>query len=187
MALATIDQLKEYFGDTSDKDDALLTRIIAAASDQIENYCGRTFESTNYTSEMYDGTGNKTLVLRHFPIIGTPTVLEYGNALTVGTDPVTSPDVLVYPDLGHLVRQWFYWIPRRNWYSVTYTAGFASVPGIIVQACLDISALMLREKERIGQSGKTVAGQQVSYIRSLPEAIQRGLDGYADLVLGSHN
>jgi Phage gp6-like head-tail connector protein len=187
MSLATIDQLKEYLGDGADKDDTLLTRIVAAASDMIENYCGRTFASTAYTNEMYDGTGTRTLVLRHFPIIGTPTVLEMGSTLTVGTDPVSAPDVLVYPEIGQLVRPWFYWLPYRNWYKISYTAGFAAVPPVILQACLDVSALMLREKEHVGLSQKTSGVQTVTYIRKLPEQIQRGLDGYADLIIGSPN
>jgi hypothetical protein len=185
-SLATIDQLKEYLGDVADKDDTLLTRIVAAASDMIENYCGRTFGSTAY-AEFYDGTGTKTLYLRNFPIIGTPIILENGGALSVGTDPTTSPDVLIYPELGRLVRPWIMWLPYRNWYKVTYTAGFAAIPPVILQACLDVSALMLREKEHVGLSQKTSGTQTVTYIRKLPEQIQRGLDGYSDLILGSPN
>jgi Phage gp6-like head-tail connector protein len=186
MSLATIDQLKEYLGDGADKDDTLLTRIVAAASDVIENYCGRTFGSTAY-AEFYDGTGTRTLCLRNFPIIGTPVVLESGSALTVGQDASTAPDVLLYPEVGQLVRPWFYWLPYRNWYKISYTAGFAAVPPVILQACLDVSALMLREKEHVGLSQKTSGVQTVTYIRKLPEQIQRGLDGYADLIVGSPN
>ena len=186
MSLATIDQLKEYLGDASDKDDTLLTRLVSAATDAIENYCGRTFASTVYTNEMYDGTGTQTLQLRNFPIISVTTLKEAGSVLTTGTDPNGSPapDALIYAEEGQLIRPWFYWLPYRRWYSVTYTAGYATVPAGIVQACLDLSALMLREKEHIGMSSKTAGQQIVSYRGDLPKTIKNVLDGYSDLILG---
>ena len=189
MALATIDQLKEYLGDASDKDDALLTRIVSAATDAIENYCGRTFAATVYTSELYDGTGTQSLQLRHFPIISVTTLLEAGNPLTTGLDPNASPspDALIYAEEGQLVRPWFYWLPYRRWYSVTYQAGYATVPAGIVQACLDLSALILREKEHIGMASKTAGQQIVTYRGELPKTIKAILDGYADLTLGRIN
>ena len=186
MALATIDQLKEYLGDVADKDDALLTRIVNAASDALESYCGRTFASTAHT-EYYDGTGTNTLVLRQFPIISIASFLEGGAALTTGQDASATPDVLYYPETGRLVRPWFIFLPYRNWYKITYTAGFSSVPASIIQACLDLSAIMLREKEHIGLAQKTTGTQTVTYIRRLPEDVQKAVDGYVDLIVGSHN
>lgn len=189
MALATIDQLKEYLGEASDKDDTLLTRIITAASDAIENYCGRTFTSTLYTAEMQDGTGTKTLQLRNFPIISVTSLLEGGSALVVGTDPNGSPtpDALIYAEEGQLVRPWFIWLPYRRWYSITYTAGYATVPGDVIQACIDLSALMLREKEHVGMSSKTAGQQIVSYRGDLPKYIRDTLDGYSDCTVGRIN
>ena len=185
MPLATIDQLKEYAGDiASDKDDVLLTRLVTAAQDVVENYCGRTFNSTNFTSEMYDGTGTRVLTLKNFPIVSVSAVLESGVSLSTGTDPVGGAEVILYPDTGQLVRPYWYWMPYRAWYSITYAAGFATVPASIVQACLDIAGLMLREKEHIGLAQKTSGTQTVTYVRKLPEQLQRALDGYSDLTLG---
>lgn len=189
MALATIDQLKEYLGEASDKDDTLLTRIVAAATDAIENYCNRTFASTLHTNEMYDGTGTKVLTLRHSPIISVTTLKEAGAIMTTGNDPNGSPapDALIYAEEGELIRPWFYWLPYRRWYSVTYTAGYAAIPAAIIQACLDLSALMLREKEHIGLSQKTSGQQIATYRGDIPKQIQKILDGYADVTLGRIN
>lgn len=185
MALATIDQLKEYVGNIADdKDDALLTRLVNAASNVITSYCGRSFESTTYTSEMYDGTGTSVLTLKNFPIISLASVLESGSSLTTGTDPATGVDVIIYADTGQLVRPYYRWLEWRAWYSVTYTAGYATVPASIVQACLDIAALMLREKEHVGLAQKTSGTQTVTYVRTLPQQIQRALDAYTDPTLG---
>jgi len=44
------------------------TRCANAACTQIENYCGRIFQTTDH-SEWLDGTGTKYLCLPHYPII----------------------------------------------------------------------------------------------------------------------
>jgi len=183
--LATIDQLKEYVGDiANDKDDDLLTRLVGAASDCVESYCCRSFTSTNFTSEMYNGTGTSVLTLKNFPIIGVSAVLEGGSALTTSSDGAGSADVLIYAEEGQLVRPYGCWYAYPRWYSVTYQAGYAAVPAAIVQACLDIAALMLREKEHVGIAQKTSGVQTSTYVRSLPESIQRALDNYYDPSLG---
>jgi hypothetical protein len=47
--------------------DSLLSTLITAASDAIEKYCRRYFVSTSY-DELYNGTGDKRLLLRQYPI-----------------------------------------------------------------------------------------------------------------------
>lgn len=187
MPLTTIDKVKEFLGgQESDKDDLRITACLTRASAFIEKYCRRTFASTTYTTEMYDGTGTSLLNLRHFPIIGTPVVLEAGSALIVGTDPNASPnpDVLVYAREGQLRRYLYIWLPYPNWYSVTYTAGFAAVPDEIVEAAIELTLIMLKEKERAGLAQHTTGAVTSTYIRTLPESAQRALDLHRDLVLG---
>lgn len=186
MAFATIDQLKEYLGDLSDKSDVLLTRIVDAATAAIQSYCGRDFTSASYV-EYYDGSGTNTLILNQYPIITLTSLLEGGSALTTGQDASASPDVLFYPETGRLVRPWFIFLPYRNWYKATYTAGYATVPADIIQATLDLSAIILREKDRVGLTQKTAGTQTVTYSRKLPDHIREMIDGYADLTVGSIN
>ena len=185
MPLTTIDKLKEALGEKSDLDDVRLTRLLTAASEYIEAYCGRDFLSASHT-EYHDGTGTDSLQLRHYPIIGTPVVLESGGALVVGQDPSASPapDVLIYPEEGRLVRNYGIWYGYHNYYKVTYTAGYAAVPAAIIQACIDLASLMAREKDRIGLSATSVNQNTAQLTRSLPEASQRALDLYRDPTLG---
>jgi hypothetical protein len=184
MPLATIDQVKAYFGEESDKSDILLTSLVGAASDVIENYCGRTFASTAYTNEVYDGTGTRTMTLRHFPIVSVTSILENGAALSSGLDATLAPDVIIRPDEGQLIRPWFFWLPYFGWYKITYTAGFATVPAGITQACLELTGIMLRDKEHPGIQQKTTGQQTTTYLKTLSQGAQRSLDGYSDLILG---
>ncbi len=178
--LATIDKVKDYIGAGTDtKDDTAVQRALDAAEDIIESYCGRTFAQAAY-AEFYDGTGTDKLLLNHYPIISTPTVLEFGTALSVGEDPSLYPDVLMLKETGTLVMVNGVWIAERRYYKVNYDAGFATVPQGIVQAALDLAALILKEPIHVGIASKTTGQQTVSVIRKLPDYCQMALDLYRD-------
>jgi hypothetical protein len=184
MALVTIDQVKAYFGEESDKSDILISGLADAATDIIENYCARTFASTVYTNEVYDGTGTRVLTLRNFPIVSVASILENSNPLSSALDAVSAPDVIIRPEVGQLIRPWFYWLPYFGWYKITYTAGFSAVPAGIAQACLELTGIMLRDKEHPGIAQKTTGQQTTTYLKTLSQGSQRVLDGYSDLTLG---
>jgi len=69
--LTTLHAVKEYLGieqfDTSQNADADLLALIRSASEDIEKYCGRTFEIQRH-SEIYDGNASDILFLNHTPI-----------------------------------------------------------------------------------------------------------------------
>lgn len=183
--LTTIDKVKEILIETTDKDDARLTSCLTRASKFIEQYTGRTFASTVYTNEMYDGTGSDTLQLRNYPLIAVSSVLEYGNALTIGTDPSTGVNIIWKADTGKLVRPYFRFLPYRAWYSVTYTAGYAAIPDDIVEVAIQMTLLMLKERERAGLAAHGTGATQSTYTRKLPEWANTTLEMYRDLALGS--
>lgn len=187
--LATIQKVKQYLGtgaDVDTKDDTLLTRALDAAEDMIESYCGRVFAQATRT-EYYDGSGSDKLLLRQHPITlppdsgaVTPIVLEYGEALTVGEDPVAVPDVLIVKETGLLVMTAGIWIPERRYYKITYSAGYLVVPVTIEQAAVDLACLILKEKIQVGIASKTTGQQTVNLIRTLPDYSQKALDLYRD-------
>jgi Phage gp6-like head-tail connector protein len=186
VALCTIDDLKEYLGETASKDDDLLTRLVNSASAAIETYCHRPFASATYT-EYYDGTGKDILTLRHFPIISVTSVMEGGsNSLTSGEDPyaAAAPDVIIYKEEGQLCRNLLYWISYRRYYKVVYVAGYTTIPADIAQACIELAALMLKGKEHAGIQAKTTGVQTTTYIQELSEPSRRTMDLYRDFVLG---
>jgi hypothetical protein len=184
--LTTIDEVKKFIGGQDDKDDLRITACLTRASAIIERYCRRTFLQATYTGEMYDGSGTDILTLRNFPIIGTPTVLEGGTALVVGTDPVATPtlQVIVDADYGRLRRYLSEWVAYPHYYKLTYDAGFAAVPEEIIEAAIELTLIMLKEKERAGLSQHTTGAVTSTYIRTLPQSSQWALDLHRDLTLG---
>jgi len=96
---------------TSDNAAGDPTAIILTLRDEaeawIENYCRRTFESTTYTLERYDGNGLRYLTLKNRPVtalyrlsIGTRDVIKVRNtaAYTHASVSVTSTGVVVEKD-----------------------------------------------------------------------------------------
>ena len=68
MQLATVEQIKGYLAIGSVADDALLARMLDAASGFIQTWINRSLELQSY-SALLDGNGSDTLVLRNFPIV----------------------------------------------------------------------------------------------------------------------
>ena len=46
---------------------------------------------------------------------------------------------------------------------VTYTAGYAATPPEIAQACIELVCLRYKERDRIGQVSKNLAGEVVAF------------------------
>ena len=68
MALTTIANWRAYTGVTIDEaSDALVTSMINRASDAIERYCDRLFESDTYR-ERRDGDGDTDILLKQYPV-----------------------------------------------------------------------------------------------------------------------
>ena len=88
-ALVSLADTKTYMGITSSTDDALLERLINAESTRIENYCDRNFREQTYR-EAYNGSGQRRLRLRNFPVSAV-TRVAIGNklAFTVTSDTAT--------------------------------------------------------------------------------------------------
>lgn len=114
---------------TDSDDDALLEILINVATDIIENHCGRRFLKTEYTNEVYDGSGSKGLLLKNYPIDTSATFRLDRRQSWQNEDSWDEQDVEIYfedPDVGIISlanRSNFDRAARR--YRVTYTAGYA--------------------------------------------------------------
>jgi hypothetical protein len=62
---------------------------------------------------------------------------------------------------------------------VGYTAGYAATPPEIEQACIELVALRYKERDRIGQASKNLAGEVVSFAqKDMPADVQTMLAQY---------
>lgn len=134
-------------------DDALLGRLITAASHFIVSWLGRPIAPADYI-ERRDGGGGRRLQFGCFPVSAV---------LSLTIDEVVVPAAADSWAAGYtfsptqLVVRGYRFSRRAQNVVVTYTAGFAATPADIAQACLELVTLKYRERTRIGEVSKRLA------------------------------
>jgi len=161
-------------------DDALLTRLITAASQFIQTWLNRQIASQDWI-EIRDGLGSilgpreTRYQFATFPVSAVSLVVVDG--ITLPPIPL-SPSAQSYmvdraafaAQAGYLftptqlvIRG--YAVPRRaGCVTLQYTAGYAVTPPDLAQACIELVALRYRERSRIGEVSRAIGGgETVSY------------------------
>lgn len=146
-------------------DDAMLTRLITAASQYIQTWLNRQIAVADY-QEIRDGTGGRQLQFACFPVSAVLSLTIDGFAIPFAPPaaPNTGPVAgYVFSATQLSLRGYRF---RRGAQNIvfSYTAGYASTPPEIAQACIELVALRYRERARIGEMSKSVGGgETVSY------------------------
>lgn len=139
-------------------DDALLARLITAASDYIQAWLNRSIALADYL-EVRDGTGGQRLQFACFPVIAVLSLTIDG--LSIPPAPAASArtgDTAGYVfSATQLALRGYYFTQRAQNVVVSYTAGYASIPPEIAQACIELVALRYRERTRVGEVSKSFA------------------------------
>src|SRR5487761_205916 len=179
--LTTLDNVKAWFAPPlmTTSDDALLTRLVTAASAFIQTWLGRTIAQTSY-SETRNGQGGTRLFLRNRPVVAVASLTVDGVAIAPASGPGQAgylfDDSSVYL-AGHAFTR-----GQQN-VTVAYTAGYAATPPELEQACIALVALRYKERDRIGQVSKNLAGEVVSFAqKDMPADVQTLLDQYRSVV-----
>lgn len=181
--LATLAQVKEYIGNSADAtDDALLTRLIDAASELIERSCSRVFGSASYT-ESRDGNGGNFIVLNYRPIISISSVTVDGKTIPQSAGPTLAGWVQGSPWKISLRGQYAFTEGVQN-VALAYTAGFATIPADLVQSCCLLVGLGYKERDRLGLTSKGVGGESISFSSDdLPDPVSRTVNNYRNWYL----
>jgi len=139
--------------------------LINMTTDFIETYCDRRFASTIHTDEEYDGTGMRDLLLNNYPIINI-TRLQINNAAdnTDDWEDVDVKDYFVYDSFANfkLAASRFLKAPQR--YRVTYTAGYATIPGDLEWACLEMCAATYLKKGGAGVASEKLGDHRIVWL-----------------------
>ena len=164
MALLTLDEFKnlplglketilEKLGNEG------LQSLIQTASAQVENYCGRQLESGPVVESFY-GRGSQYTLLREFPVTALSSLTWEDESGLTGTDSVND---LRFRSWGML--EWKsslnIFVPNR-FYTVSYTAGYTTVPGPVKQAVALWVTELLQPAFNQGAAGKPTALVELS-------------------------
>ena len=175
--LTTLDNVKGWLSPplASTGDDVLLTRLITAASQFIETWLNRQIASAAYT-ETRDGDGGQKLVFANAPVTAVSSLAIDGIAVSPAPD-AAFPGYIFSPTMLYL-RGWRF---RRGYQNVavSYSAGYAATPPEIEQACIELVVLRYKERDRIGQVSKNLAGEIVAFTqKDMPPDVQTLIDQY---------
>lgn len=127
-ALTTLNNVKEYLDlSTAVAKDNLLIRLINTASAAIERGCNRKFLSREYTDEVHFlDNYTRRLMVDNFPITAIDSITDDDVALTADElADCQNRTSFIYLDTE-----------RAGEIKVTYTAGYATIPDDLEQACI---------------------------------------------------
>jgi len=176
--LTSLANVKDWLGlsaNPSTADDAVLSRLISAASALISSWCGRSFPLASY-SETRDGNGKSQMIPAHQPVIAVTAITVNGRSL-VPTVPGGTPGFYFTPTLIRLAGSAF--VYGRGNVVLSYQAGFTVIPPDVEQACIELVAARFRDRNRAGLSTSTFSGQSLSFTASdLPASVKLALAPY---------
>ena len=160
-------------------DDALLTRLITAASEFIQNWLNRRIASQDWV-EIRDGLGGALgpgearYQFAAVPVSAVSLVIVDGLVIPpIEAAQSAQPESVVSPfatQAGYfftptqlVIRG--YAVPRKaGCVTLRYTAGYLVIPPDLAQACIELVALRYRERSRIGEVARAIGGgETVSY------------------------
>ena len=153
--LVSISDVKAYLGgDLQSNDDAVLSRLISAASAFIVTACARPILSQSY-SEFYDGKGNGRLYLRQTPVTAVTTLSIDG----ANVPQAMAPGEPGWRLNGNVILLFGHWFNRGlvN-IAVSYTAGYATPPADIAEAVMELVGLRYRGRDRLGKVSESIGG-----------------------------
>lgn len=131
--LTTLDHVKAWLGINNTNSDALLARLITAASRFVLGYLQRDTLAQEMYNEIYDGYGNNFMMLRQWPVIALESIEYYGVSITQQStgNPRTQGYII---DASNSVAGgqqrltlWGYCFPRgKAAIMINYTAGYVT-------------------------------------------------------------
>lgn len=174
--LTTLANVEGWLGlAPGNEDEALLGRLITAASGFIQTWCGRQFASQAWT-ETRDGHGGTRMAFLNTPVTAVTGLVVSGEAIPAG-DAWQTPGFYFSPTMLYLNGHRF----RRGAGNVAIatTAGYATTPLEVEQACIELVGFKYRALDRIGLASKSLAGETTSFVLAdLPAEVAAALALY---------
>ena len=141
-------------------DDALLTRLVSAASQYIQTWLNRQIASADYL-EIRDGTGGQRLQFACFPVTAVLSLTIDGQ--DVPAAPSFNAAGYRFSSTQLSIRGYRFKRGAQN-VVIAYTAGYSTTPPEVAQACIELVSLRYRERTRIGEISRSLGGAEtVSY------------------------
>lgn len=173
--LTTLANVKQWLNISGATDDALLTRMVSAASLFIENWLNQPILAQDFTVT-FDGWGGRRKSLVGYPINSVASVTVNGAAIPAAVGAMASG--YIYSQSQILLRNYVFTDGVANC-SITYNAGYATTPKDVEQACIELVGLKYKTRDRIGLSSKSMAGESISFFDTdMSDSVRSALRNY---------
>lgn len=180
-ALTTQAECKRHMKISVATYDDLINQLINGASLNIEKYLNRKLVAQAYTSEKYDGDGEKRLYTKNFPINTVTSLILY--------EPQTDTDLYTYTVndeyIIHGEKQYIYmWggVPEGTQnIKITYNAGYATLPEDIKLACNIFVSIMYSALRRENTTSISVGTYSEAFSKigsKIPDEVTQIIDVY---------
>lgn len=206
MAYATLQDIKEYLGITTTKDDTLLTRLLANAQRRVEQYCQKVFEvPTEVVDELTVYVASTKTFNANCPYIDknykhnfiVPYDLLGISAVSVDSTDVLANCVPYYTEQDSVIykivldedstKVWAdYTTSKLNSISITgYWAYSYTAPYDIAQATIELTAYHYQVKDRQvgGDAVSLPNGTTVKIVHGMPINVLEILNRYKRITL----
>lgn len=159
-AFVTTSDYVSYYTDASDTELAQLAANLEEACDKIRDYLCQQVDLVAADVVTVWGTGTRALTLPELPIVAVSSIVCNGTAITDYT--VDQYGLVWRNQTGYTSwAQPGYW-PAGLQYVITYTHGYATVPGIIKTTALRLARLAIGRPDGVAQ--ESVAGYSATYL-----------------------
>lgn len=178
--LTNLTDVKAWLKVTGNTDDALLQKLITGASAIIESWLSRSFAQASY-AEVRNGHGGSTLMFADYPVTDVSSVKVNNVSIPAAAD-CTQPGYL-FDDISLTLQGGYSFSKGMKNVTIQYTAGYAAIPSDVAQICFELVAKKYRERDRIGQNSKTLAGEIVAFAPSdLTDEVKSMLRNYQKVI-----
>jgi hypothetical protein len=178
--LTTLANAKQWMNVSTTTDDALITRLVSAASQFVQKYIHRQIAVAPYT-DVRNGNDQWEMVLANWPIVSVTSVTVNGNVIAAA--PAMVPGGV--PTVGYLNDEETVYLYGSRFYrgvqnvQIVYEAGYAETPIEIEQAVIELIALKYTGRQHMGQNSKSIQGEVISYFTGdMPRETQTMLNQY---------
>lgn len=160
--------LEKWLGDMSqgNADEALLTRLLKAASQDLQSAVGRDMTQVTTQTEYRVVPYSHRIALRVPPVVSLTSVSFVPASLTDTAQlPLTvssTPN-----EAAAYVLEGILYVPRAvregSKLAIVYQGGFSQVPDDFYQAVIELAGLRYKDRKHIGEESKSLGGETVHY------------------------
>ncbi len=173
--LCQLSDVHTYLNIQNTNSDTLLAALITNASAFIESYCSRTFGVGNY-SETYNGNGGHRLYVANGPVQSVQSLTIDGIAIPAVSSPLSTGYAFdadtIYLRPGTTSGYGIGFSRGVQNVQVAYTAGFATLPSDVTQACIELVASKYKASQRVDIKTEGLGpNQSTSYNIGIPPSV----------------